>query len=195
SRLCQFRIYLSLWMILNPYTYPWKILVELTEWFLVGFSGVLPIFFGIDYSGALVLSGLSVFIQYVRNLVFTMPYLPSEGVKEIVGKYPFYRFNGFPRLWIESGIPNELREEWYKRQPEVIEHFLKYYGTVGQDIVPTRIVEDYYNQSIKNPTINTSLANFDSLSTNVISSFNDVFHTDFVTNQIIPISNKLFHNF
>jgi uncharacterized protein YggT (Ycf19 family) len=195
SRMCQWRIFLSLWLIFNPYTYPWRILVELTEWFVEGFNGVLPTFFGIDYSGAFALSGLSIVIKYIKNLVFTMPYLPSEAIKERIGKYPFYRFSGFPRLWKEYGIPNELREEWYDNQPEVIEHFLKYYGDLGQDIVPTRIVEEYYNEYIKDTTIPISLANFDHFSTNAISSLNHVFETDLLANQIIPIYERLLDNF
>lgn len=195
ERLCQWRLFLSLWLIFNPYTFPWSLLVNMTEWFIEGFSGVLPLFFGIDFSGAAALAGLGVVTRYTKNLVFTMPYLPSEGIKEIVGDYPVYRFSGFPRLWSEYGIPNELREQWYDQQPEIIEHFLKYYGDIGQDIVPARIVEDYYNEYIKDAAITTSLTNFDHFLTTGISPLTNVLDTHIITNQMITIYEKLIHNF
>ena len=163
-RLCQFRMFMTMWLIFNPYAQPWILITTATDWFLEILSGSIPSLMGIEFTGSIMLNILSQFIQYIRNLVFTMPYLPSEGVKETIGFYEMYRFNGFPRIWYENGIPDQLREKWYLEQPEVIKHFLTYYSSIGQDILPSRLLEQYYNNYIKQAAITTSLLNFDSVS-------------------------------
>lgn len=195
TKLCIWRVGLTFWLIFNPYDFPWYILGVATDWYTEIYSGMLPLFLGIDFSGIVGLAGLAAITNYLENLVLTMPYLPSEGVKEMVGKYPVYRFSDFPRLWSEYGIPNELREQWYEQQPEIIEHFLKYYGDIEQDIVPDRIIEGYYNEYIKHATITTSLTNSDHLLTASFSSVTNILDTNIMTNQISIVYEKLIHNF
>jgi hypothetical protein len=96
-----------------------------------------------------------------------MPYLPSEAVAETIGSHEIYRFGGIPRLWYEFGIPDQLREEWYKQRPDIIENLLKYYGNVGVDFVPSRILEEFYKSQINPANLTSSVIDF--VSSNSIS--------------------------
>ena len=190
-KLCEFRMFMTMWLIFNPYAQPWVLVTTSTEWFLEVLSGSIPCIMGIEMTGSVMLNILAQVVEYVRNLVFTMPYLPSEGMKETIGFYEMYRFNGFPRLWYENGIPEQLREEWYAKKPEIIKHFLTYYSDIGQDIVPSRILEEYYNNHIKQTTIINSFGNLDHFLASTFSYTDNIFHLDFKINQIIPIADKL----
>jgi hypothetical protein len=176
--LCSIRLTISLWLTINPYTFPWFILVTATEWFTESLSGIFPAFFGIEITSTVLLSILASFADYIKNLVFTMPYLPSERVAETIGKHEVYRFGGIPKLWYEYGIPDQLREEWYRERPDIIQNLIKYYGNVGVDFVPSRILEQYYNHLYKsqiNPANLTSSVT-DFVSTNTLSYDLDIHH-------------------
>lgn len=142
--LCSFRVLFSLILIINPYTFPWILIITSTDWFLDSLSGLVPVFIGVDFSGILGINILAAVADYIKKIAFTMPYLPSEGIKETIGSHNVYRFGGIPRLWEQYGIPNELREEWYKERPEIIEHLFKYYNDVDIDFVPSRVLEEFY---------------------------------------------------
>lgn len=187
-RLCEFRIAMNFWIIINPYTQPWVLVLVMTEWFLESLSGLFPLFFGIDFTGVIVISVIAQFADYIKNLVFTMPYLPSEAIQETIGSHQIYKFAGFPRLWYEYGIPDQLREEWYTQKPEIIEHFLKYYSGIDQDILPTRLLKEYYENHVHNITINMDLNTF---STGALSYINDISHMNILTNHIETLSEKL----
>lgn len=175
TSLCGFRLLFSLILIINPYTFPWILIVTSTEWFLESLSGLIPVFLGVDFSGVLALNILAAITDYIKKLVFTMPYLPSEGIKETIGSHNVYRFGGIPQLWQEHGIPNELKEEWYKERPEIIEQFFKYYNDVGIKFLPTRVLEELS----KTQTQASNLTNHvtDVLSTNILSDVTDYTHT------------------
>jgi hypothetical protein len=165
--MCSLRLTISMWLIINPYTFPWFLLVTATEWFTESLSGIFPAFFGIEITGTALLTLLASVADYIKNLVFTMPYLPSEAVADTIGPHEVYRFGGIPQLWYEYGIPDQLREEWYQQRPDIIENLLKYYGNVGVDFLPSRILEEFYKSQI-NPANLTSNV-IDSISSNTIS--------------------------
>jgi hypothetical protein len=142
--LCGFRLLFSLILIINPYTFPWILIITSTDWFLDSLSGLMPVFIGVDFSGILGLNILAAVADYIKKIVFTMPYLPSEAIKETIGSHNVYRFSGIPQLWKEHGIPDQLREEWYKERPEIIEHFFKYYNDVNIDFLPSRVLQEFY---------------------------------------------------
>jgi hypothetical protein len=143
--LCSLRLALNMWMIINPYTFPWFILLTATEWFTEALSGIFPAFFGIEVGGSLLLSMLANFADYIKNLVFTMPYLPSEGIPTIIGKHEVYTFIGLPKLWTLYEIPDILREQWYHDRPDILWNFKNYYEDVI-DFLPSRILEEFYNR-------------------------------------------------
>lgn len=165
--LCSFRLLFSLVLIINPYTFPWIILITSVDWFLDSLSGLVPVFIGIDFSGILGINILAAIADYIKKIAFTMPYLPSEGMKETIGSHNVYRFGGIPRLWQQYGIPDELREQWYKERPEIIEHLFKYYSDVEIDFVPSRILEEFYKTQVNASNLTSHLT--DVLPTNVLS--------------------------
>jgi hypothetical protein len=165
--LCSIRLTISMWLIINPYTFPWFLLVTATEWFTESLSGLFPAFFGIEITATALLTLLASLADFIKNLVFTMPYLPSEAVAETIGSHEVYRFGGIPTLWYEYGIPNQLREEWYQQRPDIIENLLKYYGNVGVDFLPSRILEEFYKSQINSANLTSSVIDF--VSSNSIS--------------------------
>ena len=174
STLCSFRLFFSLILIINPYTFPWILIITSTDWFLDSLSGLIPVFVGVDFSGILGLNILAAIGDYVKKLVFTMPYLPSEGIKEMVGSHSIYRFGGIPRLWQEYGIPDQLREEWYKERPEIIEHFFKYYNDVSIDFLPKRILEEFYKTQTQGSNLTSHVT--DILPNSILSDVTDLTH-------------------
>lgn len=172
--LCSIRLTISMWLIINPYTFPWFLIVTATEWFTESLSGILPAFFGIEITSTALLTLLAQVADYLKNLVFTMPYLPSERIADSVGKHAIYRFGGIPQLWYEYGIPDQLREEWYRERPDIISNLLKYYGNAGVDFVPSRILEEFYKSQI-NPTNLTSNV-MDFVTSNTLSSDINIHH-------------------
>ena len=175
TSLCGFRLLFSLILIINPYTFPWILIVTSTDWFLESLSGLLPVFLGVDFSGVLALNILAAITDYIKKLVFTMPYLPSEGIKETIGSHNVYRFGGIPQLWQEHGIPTELKEEWYKERPEIIEHFFKYYNDVGIKFLPSRVLEELSKTQAQASNLTNHVT--DVLSTNILSDVTDYTHT------------------
>jgi hypothetical protein len=146
--LCSLRLTIAMWLIINPYTFPWFILVTATEWFTECLSGIFPAFFGIEMSGTALLSILAAIADYIKSLVFTMPYLPSERLPQTIGKHEVYLFCGIPKLWTQYGIPDQLREEWFLERPDIIENLIKYYADSGIDFVPSRILEQFYKSHL-----------------------------------------------
>ena len=176
TSLCGFRLLFSLILIINPYTFPWILIVTSTEWFLESLSGLIPVFLGVDFSGVLALNILAAITDYIKKLVFTMPYLPSEGIKETIGSHNVYRFGGIPQLWQEHGIPSQLKEEWYKERPEIIEHFFKYYNDAGIKFLPARVLEEFSKTQAQTPASDVTSHVTDVVSTNILSDLVDCTH-------------------
>jgi hypothetical protein len=145
--LCSAKLAISLWLIINPYTMPWFVLLTATEWFMDSLAGIFPAFFGIEMSSSILLGLLGSLAMYVKNLVLTMPYLPSEAIKESIGIHKVYTFEGIPILWKIFTVPDKVREEWYRCTPYLIENLMKYYGDEGVEFVPSRILKEFYNIS------------------------------------------------
>ena len=148
--LCSLRLTLAMWLIINPYTLPWFVLVTATEWFTEALSGIFPAFFGIEVSGTLLLTILANIANYIKNLVFTMPYLPSERIATTIGKHEVYKFEGLPKLWLQYEIPDELREEWFTNRRDILDMLIKNYGhenindKLQIDFLPSHIIEEFY---------------------------------------------------
>ena len=152
--LCSIRLFISMWLIFNPYTMPWFIIWTATEWFMDSLTGIFPTFFGIEMGTSVVLTLLGSFAVYLKNLVLTMPYLPSEAIKENIGIHKVYKFVGIPKLWKLFEIPEKVREEWYNSTPYVIENLIKYYGNEGVEFIPSRLLKQIYQHDIPTTYIN-----------------------------------------
>jgi hypothetical protein len=143
--LCSAKLAISIWLIINPYTMPWFVLLTATEWFMDSLAGVFPAFFGIEMGSSILLGLLGSLAMYVKNLVLTMPYLPSEAIKQTIGIHKVYTFSGIPILWKIFTVPDKVREEWYRCTPDLIENLMRYYGNEGVEFVPSRILKEFYH--------------------------------------------------
>lgn len=162
---CNLRLALQWFLNINPYRFPISILVEMTDWFLESGSTTLPIIFGIDIGTLLLLRAGEAVHTIIEDLAFTMPYLPSEGVRQTVGKFEVVRFSGIPKLWLEQGIPNEVREYWFKEDNlKIIDHLMKNYSDLKLNFVPDRILEKYVDlhSAISNISDNFELLSLNS---------------------------------
>ena len=76
----------------------------------------------------------------VNHLVFTMPFLPSEGnkVKMLIdGELKdVVQFHYLPYLWYKYPIPQTLREFWYSERPDILNFMEKNYGQFGINFRP-----------------------------------------------------------
>jgi len=106
------------WMLaINPYTYPWVFAVDFVDWIYDGLAGILPCFVGIDLVPTFLAMLIGKIADSANHLVFTMPFLPSEGnkVKMLIdGELKdVVQFHYLPYLWYKYPIPMNLREFWY----------------------------------------------------------------------------------
>ena len=195
--LCEIRAALWWWLMFNPYQEPFNTLRVLTEWYLTAFTGIFPIIIGIDIGPSLSIGLLGFILDYLNRLVFTMPYLPSEGetftlstlykldnpnLVNLIGHLGVEEvkvFRYLPSLWYKYPIPDNLREYWYDKKHEMFDYFIKYYGNSGIDFLPNRILKAKYDDE----HIFANIQNLKNISSTVISS---VSHT--VTDHTILIN-------
>ena len=129
------------WFItINPYTYPWVLTVEFVDWIFDFFSGIVPCFAGIDLVPTFFTMIVGKIADSANHLVFTMPFLPSEGnkvkmiidgeVKEVI------QFHYLPYLWYKYPIPMDIREFWYSERPDILNFMEKNYSHTNIDFRP-----------------------------------------------------------
>ena len=191
--LCEIRAALWWWLMFNPYQQPFNTLRILTEWYLTSLTGIFPIIMGIDIGPTIAITALGVLLDLLNRLVFTMPYLPSEGEKftindlaqldnpalaDLVSKIgeDVTVFRYLPSLWYKYQIPDDLREYWYVKKPEILQYFLKNYENLGIDFLPNQILQSEYENHLEYSTILTSLIDHvGEVSIKIPSSFSEVF--------------------
>lgn len=147
--LYAWRIALYWYIFINPYVRPWSYYISLTDWTQEGLAGFSPVIVGIDIMPSLFLGLIGKLADSVSHLVFTMPYLPSEGqaVKVVVeqnntkGLVNILLFQDLPILWYKYPIPNDIREFWYNERPDIIRYMNKYYKDLNIDVYPDRILK------------------------------------------------------
>ena len=124
------------WMLaINPYTYPWVFVVDFVDWIYDGLAGILPCFVGIDLVPTFLAIIMGKIADSANHLVFTMPFLPSEGnqVKMLIdGELKdVIQFHYLPYLWYKYPIPMNLREFWYSERPDILNFMEKNYDQFG----------------------------------------------------------------
>lgn len=209
ERLITISYFYNYFLIVNPYELPWNIVTAITEDFLCLLQGILPVFAGLDLGSSIMFGLVEEVMDYLRKLVFTMPYLASE--QNIVDLEPFfaeyfedpplkyiYAFSGIPKLWQSFGIPNELREKWYQEQPWITGYLLDKFENTNVEVLPDRILNDLNNGSINledSSTLTVNLLDFNNISESTLSTLNHVFHIDIATNKLLTIFELLIHSF
>jgi hypothetical protein len=129
------------WMLaINPYTYPWVFAVDFVDWIYDGLAGILPCIVGIDLVPTFVAMLIGKIADSANHLVFTMPFLPSEGneVKMIIdGELKdVVQFHYLPYLWYKYPIPSNLREFWYFERPDILNFMEENYAQFGINFRP-----------------------------------------------------------
>lgn len=129
------------WMLaINPYTFPWVFAVDFVDWIYDGLAGILPCFVGIDLVPTFLAMLIGKVTDSANHLVFTMPFLPSEGnkVKMLIdGELKnVVQFHYLPYLWYKYPIPINLREFWYFQRPDILNFMEKNYSQFGINFRP-----------------------------------------------------------
>ena len=129
------------WMIaINPYTYPWVFIVDFVDWVYDALAGILPCFVGIDLAPTFFMILIGKIADSANHLVFTMPFLPSEGnkVKMLIDNElkDVVQFHYLPYLWYKYTIPINLREFWYSERPDILNFMEKNYSQFGINFRP-----------------------------------------------------------
>lgn len=129
------------WMLaINPYTYPWVFAVDFVDWIYDGLAGILPCIVGIDLVPTFIGMLIGKIADSANHLVFTMPFLPSEGnkVKMLINGElkDVVQFHYLPYLWYKYPIPINLREFWYSERPDILNFMEKNYSQFGINFRP-----------------------------------------------------------
>ena len=149
SYILSARMIVSWFMIINPYTWPFSILVALIDWFEDATMGALPSIAGVSLLSPLFSLLLGKIADSVNHLVFTMPFLPSEGVPAVAlvdGKpRDVLLFRYLPILWYKHPIPNDLREYWFTERRDILEFMQNAYKNVDIQFLPDSMLDHSFN--------------------------------------------------
>ena len=146
SQIVILRIALSWFIYINPYTFPWCYLVAAVDWTEDILQGIVPSILGVNITGSVFLGILGVLADSLNHLVFTMPFLPSEGeeTKLLINQQmkDVLVFHYLPVLWYRHPIPDDIRNFWYKERPDILDYMQKAYKDLNINFLPNRILNE-----------------------------------------------------
>ena len=183
----ELRIMLGYFISINPYTRPWVYLISLTDWiydilFHLGISRRV-VLLGFPLLPLIIHGALGSLLDSLNHLVFTIPFLPSEGepgeflIDGIPRKVLLFRY--LPALWTSDPIPDRLRQFWYTERPEIYQFLKKNYGHLDIDFLPDRVLKQLYELKHDQIGLKSLAANVDQIKlvgTQVISDVTIHFH-------------------
>ena len=142
-----------LWMIyINPFTTPWCYVAAAVDWVEEVLQGFLPAILGVNLTASVLLGAVGIVGDSLNHIVFTMPFLPSEGERMKLFINQEFRdvivFHYLPISWYRYPIPNELREYWYTERPDILEYMQKSYQNFGIQFLPDGVVQTLDNPSL-----------------------------------------------
>ena len=156
---------------INPYKRPFNYFIGMVDPFLDSMNAIFPLRFNLDYSPTVASMLLGKIIDTLNHLVFTMPFLPSEGMAGTMKqgekippvKCVYFRF--VPRLWQDYPIPDRIREFWYRNSPKILKYLEKWRTPNGDklDYLPERILQAQYD------SVHENVHNIHHFSTNLLS--------------------------
>jgi hypothetical protein len=190
--LVEFRMKLYWFLTINPYTRPWIYLISLTDWIQDFMTGLSPVMLGVDLTAPIILGLTGKLADSLNHLVFTMPFLPSEGqpgkmmIDNEVQDVILFRY--LPSLWYTHSIPNSLREFWYTDRIDILNFMKKNYAHLEIEFLPDRILKNLsQHQQITKP-LAENLHHLPELSSNLICKLSndsdymfDTFMNKFIT--------------
>ena len=193
SQIVILRITISWFIYINPYTFPWCYLAAAVDWTEDVLQGIVPAILGVNITGTIFLGLLGVVADSLNHLVFTMPFLPSEGEEtQLLINQEMKNvlvFHYLPVSWYRHPIPNDLREFWYKERPDILDYMQKAYKDLDIQFLPDNIIQRL-NQQGNLVTQQSNVSNY--ISTEILSKDN-LIQTDTVLANLDFI-NQQFHN-
>ena len=152
SQIVILRIALSWFIYINPYTFPWCYLAAAVDWTEDVLQGIVPAILGVNITGSVFLGILGVVADSLNHLVFTMPFLPSEGeaTKLLINQQmkDVLVFHYLPILWYRYPIPNNIREFWYSERPDILNYMQKAYKDLNIQFLPDNIIQEFNQQKL-----------------------------------------------
>ena len=150
SQIISFRILLAWFIYINPYSFPWSYLVAMIDWVDEAFQGISPSLLGLNLTITIFLTILGKIADSLNNIVFTMPFLPSEGEKTklLINEEmkDVIVFHFLPILWYRYPIPNEIREFWYNERLDIFNYMQEAYRDLGIQFLPNGTILEIRNQ-------------------------------------------------
>ena len=138
------RLVLAWLVAINPYTIPLCYFIASVDWIEEASIGILPVLGGVSFGSPLLLAVVGKMADSLNHLVFTMPFLPSEGVPTLAlveGEVEdVLVFRHLPYLWYKYPIPNEIREFWSYQRPEILLFMEKYYKHLDIELLPDPVI-------------------------------------------------------
>ena len=111
----------------------------------------------------------------LNHLVFTMPFLPSEGeevqmmIKGRMREVVIFRY--LPILWYRYPIPNDIREFWYYERPDILKFMQESYKDLDIQFLPDQIIEQLNTtKQLSNAVLETQPDITTQISTQLIST-------------------------
>lgn len=194
SQIVILRIALSWFIYINPYTVPWCYLAAAVDWTEDVLQGIVPAVLGVNITGSVFLGILGVIADSLNHLVFTMPFLPSEGeeFKLLIDQQmkDVLVFHYLPILWYRYPIPNDLREFWYYERPDILEYMEKAYQDLDIQFLPDNVVSQLNQEKL---TMN--LSSFSNSLIDLNNSFNHMVSTELLSKNEFIHTDLILTNF
>ena len=198
SQIVILRIALSWFIYINPYTVPWCYIAAAVDWTEDVLQGIVPAILGVNITGSVFLGILGVIADSLNHLVFTMPFLPSEGeeTKLLINEQMknVLVFHYLPILWYRYPIPNDIREFWYNERPDILEYMEKAYQNLDIQFLPDDIVSQL-NQEKLTSSVSSSLVDLENNLNHMVPtellSKNDLIPTDLVLTKLHSFTDYL----
>ena len=191
GQLLMFRIALSWFISVNPYTVPWCYVIATVDWTEDSFQGLIPIVFGVNITGTLFLGLVGKIADSLNHLILTMPFLPSEGEEMKLWMDKEMRdilvFHYLPVLWYRHPIPNDIREFWYNERPDIMNYMLEAYKDLDIEFLPDSVVGQLNQQTLLNQN------QYIHIPTEILSTENLFQLNEFIGD--LTIRNEYIHNF
>jgi hypothetical protein len=173
SQIVILRIALAWFIYINPYTFPWCYLTAAVDWTEDVLQGFLPSILGVNLTGSVFLGIIGVVADSLNHLVFTMPFLPSEGepTKLLINQQmkDVLVFHYLPILWYRYPIPNDIREFWYQERPDILNYMEKAYKDLDIQFLPDNIVSQL-NQEKLTSAVSSSLLDVENHLNHMVST-------------------------
>lgn len=199
SQIVILRICLSWFIYINPYTFPWCYVAAAVDWTEDVLQGLIPSILGVNITGTVFLGILGVMADSLNHLVFTMPYLPSEGIetKTLLNQnqqlQDVIMFRGFPSLWERYPIPNEIREFWYHERRDILDYYMQEpYKSQSIQILPDSVLQQLNQQQL---TADLSQSYFGLINTIDLTSTEILSNNDLLQENELTLYINMIHEY